>query len=87
VRLSLNLIENLFADAGVNFIAEGGRFVPLQQPTSVNVLFCGKLAFCAGLQMSRNQPRVFFFEIAANVERQQRLSILTLHRTVAPLSF
>jgi len=68
VRLSLNLIENLFADAGVNFIAEEGGVVPLQQPTSPSVFICGDSAFCAGLQMSRNQPRVFFFQIAANIE-------------------
>jgi len=68
VRLSLNLIENLLADAGVNFIAEEGRFVALQQLTSPSVFICGKSAFCAGLQMSRNQPRVFFFQIAANIE-------------------
>jgi hypothetical protein len=51
----------LLADAGINFIAEEGGFVPLQQLTSPSVFICGKSAFCAGLQMSRNQPQVFFF--------------------------
>jgi hypothetical protein len=87
VRLSLNLIENLHADARVNFIAEERRFVPLQQLISTSVFICGESAFCAVLQMSRNQPRVFFFQIAANIECQQRLNILTVHRTAAPLSF
>jgi hypothetical protein len=87
MRLSPNLIENLFADAGVNFSAENGRFVSLQQLASTGVFVGGKSAFRAGLQMGRNQPRVFFFQIAANIERQQRLNILTLHQTVAPLSF
>jgi hypothetical protein len=68
VRLSLNLIENLFADAGVNFIVEKGGFVPLQQLTSLSVLTGDNHAFCAGLQMRRNQPRVFFFQIAAHIE-------------------
>jgi len=68
MKLSLNLIENLSADAGVNFIAEEGGFVPLQPLTSSSVFIGGKSAFCAGLQMSRNQPRVFFFQIAANIE-------------------
>jgi hypothetical protein len=68
VRLSRNLVENLCADAAVNFIAEEGSFVPLQQLTSPSVFLCRKSAFCARFQMSRNRLRVFFFQIPANKE-------------------
>jgi len=79
VCFPFNLAQHTLADSGIDRITERRRRKLLQQLARL-VIFGGPAGtLCTGLNVRRYQPRAFFFEVPASVERQQFLDLFTIH--------
>jgi hypothetical protein len=75
----INLAQHTLADSGVNGIAYRRRRKLFYQLACLAVFINRAGTRHAGLHMRRDHLRAFFFEVAANVERQQFLNVSAIH--------